>query len=320
MISVIVPVYNAALYLKNLVDCFSKQTYKDFELIMVDDGSKDESWLILKELAEKNTFIYPIHQNNGGVSNARNVGIKYANGEWICFCDADDAVAPNWLQNFVNSIDDEIDVVFQGAEIRRPNGEFEYTNFPQIILNGIDDFYDIWESNHHMGTAWSKLIRKCIVVPFREDLSYYEDQIFCFEVVLKARRMYSITQCGYIYHHENSVLSTKQRTAFDGYKLIQNRIEIAQDIRCKSVSVYDKYIGEMTILFIAVLLGNAKDHTLSIQQKETVIDIVKENYDLLVPTNRREGIICWMIKYGFYSLIILLVKIKFCIDSMRDDR
>lgn len=308
MISVIVPVYNAARYLKNLVDCFSKQTYNDFELIMVDDGSKDESWLILNKLAEKNSFIHPIHQKNRGVSNARNVGVRNANGEWICFCDADDAVTPTWLQNFVNNIDSEIDVVFQGAEIQKSNGEIEYTHFPQTKLNGIDDFYDVWDANHHLGTAWSKLIRKNVIVPFRENISYYEDQIFCFEVALRARKMCSISQCGYIYHHENSVLSTKRRTAIDGYRLIQNRLEVAENIKSSSRSAYKKYIGEMTILFIAVLVGNIADHTLSVQQNNYLIKIIQENYHLLVPTTIKENVVCWMIKYRLYPLIVFLSK------------
>lgn len=310
MISVIVPVYNAAQYLNDLVNCFKEQTYKDFELIMVDDGSRDESWLVLTNLAEKNNFIHPIHKENGGVSSARNLGVRYACGEWICFCDADDAVAPNWLQNFVINIDDEIDVVFQGAEIQTQDRKVKCTNFPQMTFNNIDDFYDVWEKNHHMGTAWSKLIRKCVIVPFKEDINYYEDQIFCFEVALKARKMSSTAQCGYIYHHENSVLSTNRRTALDGYRLIQNRLEVARKIKLRSNSVYEKYIGEMTILLTAVTVGNLKDHTLSVQQNSSVINIIQEKYQMLVPTNIKECIICWMIKYRLFPLIVFISKLK----------
>ena len=87
MVSIIVPVYNKEKYLRDCVDSILQQTYKDFELILVDDGSKDSSWNIIKEYANKDKRVVPVHQENAGVSAARNAGLDRAQGKWICFVD-----------------------------------------------------------------------------------------------------------------------------------------------------------------------------------------------------------------------------------------
>ena len=89
-ISCIVPVYNVEKYLRRCVDSILNQTFTDFELILVDDGSPDNSPAICYEYAVKDSRIKVIHKVNGGVSSARNVGLDVAKGEWICFVDSDD--------------------------------------------------------------------------------------------------------------------------------------------------------------------------------------------------------------------------------------
>ena len=90
MISIIVPVYNVEKYLQRCIESILTQTETDFELLLIDDGSKDKSGLICDEYAQKDKRVNVIHKENGGVSSARNLGIEKANGEWMCFIDADD--------------------------------------------------------------------------------------------------------------------------------------------------------------------------------------------------------------------------------------
>lgn len=96
-ISVIVPVYNAENYLHRCVDSILAQTFTDFELWLVDDGSPDRSGEICDEYARKDRRVKVAHKENGGVSSARNVGLECASGEWICFVDSDDYVDPDYL-------------------------------------------------------------------------------------------------------------------------------------------------------------------------------------------------------------------------------
>ena len=98
LISVIVPVYNAEKYLCRCIDSILAQTYKDFELLLIDDGSKDSSGAICDEYAAKDSRVRVFHKENGGVGFARNVGLDHAQGDWVTFVDSDDWVDVCWLQ------------------------------------------------------------------------------------------------------------------------------------------------------------------------------------------------------------------------------
>ncbi|MGN1194229.1 MAG: glycosyltransferase family 2 protein, partial [Acutalibacteraceae bacterium] len=97
-ISVIVPVYNAQMYLERCIKSILGQSFTDFELILVDDGSKDSSPLLCDEAAKKDSRVRVIHKKNGGVSSARNCAIDASKGKYLIFCDSDDYVEPDWLE------------------------------------------------------------------------------------------------------------------------------------------------------------------------------------------------------------------------------
>ena len=104
LFSVIIPVYNVERYLRKCLDSILIQSFKDFEVILVDDGSKDKSGTICDEYATKDERISVLHKENGGVSSARNAGIDKASGEWILFVDADDVVPQDTFLYYANSI------------------------------------------------------------------------------------------------------------------------------------------------------------------------------------------------------------------------
>ena len=116
-ISVIVPVYKAEKYLHRCVDSILAQTFTDFELILVNDGSPDNSGAICDEYAQKDNRVRVFHKENGGVSSARNLGLDNAQGEYITFCDADDYVTPDWLMAYSNAMMDNTDLAIQGYNI-----------------------------------------------------------------------------------------------------------------------------------------------------------------------------------------------------------
>ena len=111
-ISVIIPVYNTEERLKRCLDSVVAQTFKDFECIVVDDGSKDLSPQIIDEFAAKDSRFTAIHKPNGGVSSARNEGLKVAEGEWVVFLDSDDTIKPNHIEAMLSVVEDGIDIVF----------------------------------------------------------------------------------------------------------------------------------------------------------------------------------------------------------------
>ena len=126
-ISIIVPVYNAEKYLRHCLDSILNQSFQDFELLLVDDGSKDRSGKICDEYAEKDKRVSVWHQENQGVSVARNVGLEHAQGEWIYFPDSDDIVIENALEIMMKMCVEDIDYVMCGYEVYDENGnQFAY--------------------------------------------------------------------------------------------------------------------------------------------------------------------------------------------------
>lgn len=113
LISVIIPVYNTENYLQQCLESIIKQTYKNLEIIVVDDGSTDKSGVIADEFSLKDTRIKVIHKPNGGVSSARNTGINIANGKWIGFVDSDDTVEENYFETLINNaLENNADISF----------------------------------------------------------------------------------------------------------------------------------------------------------------------------------------------------------------
>ena len=112
-ISIIIHIYNASVYLKRCIDSVLKQTYQNFELILVNDGSNDDSGEICQHYAEKNSNIKYISKNNGGVSSARNIGFEHSCGDFICFIDADDWLEPIYIEKLAEKIggNNNIDMV-----------------------------------------------------------------------------------------------------------------------------------------------------------------------------------------------------------------
>lgn len=135
LISVIIPVYNVEPYLHKCIDSVLNQTFKDLELILVDDGSTDNSGKICEEYALKDNRVIVIHQNNSGQSSARNNGFKISNGEYICFLDSDDWYSENALEVLFDiMINNDVEIsMIKIVETTTENIEFESKNNLKII-------------------------------------------------------------------------------------------------------------------------------------------------------------------------------------------
>ena len=141
--SVIMPAYNAALYIKNSINSVLNQTFGDFEILIVDDGSTDDTKEIVNSV--KDDRIHYIYQRNGGVSSARNTGISNAKGEYICFLDADDLWKPNHLEVIEKLIEKypAADVFLTGHEILLRDGRFVTRACPEVSCDAqIDNMFE----------------------------------------------------------------------------------------------------------------------------------------------------------------------------------
>lgn len=163
-ISVIVPCYKVEQFLENCVNSILSSTFKDFEIILVDDGSPDKSGELADELAKRDSRITVIHKQNGGVVKARETGVEAAQGEWITLVDSDDSITPNALEDLYDaSLGKDTDIV-----LGFPVG-MKFPQFPEKY--GIEEYRsDIISGTRIQAAPWGRLIRKSIITPFLFDI------------------------------------------------------------------------------------------------------------------------------------------------------
>lgn len=182
-ISVIVPVYNSEKYLPKCIDSILSQTYTDFELILVNDGSKDGSGDICDEYAQKDTRVRVFHKENGGVSSARNLGLEEAKGEWIAFVDSDDWVEEGYLKELYDDTNLGGDLIIHGSFTRdheKRNNEV-ISDYKVYSTQNRIDFFETLKISFN-GFPVSKLYNNYIVrenkIKFPLGVSLSEDTIF----------------------------------------------------------------------------------------------------------------------------------------------
>lgn len=219
MISVIIPVYNCEKFLARCVESVLGQSYMDFELILVNDGSTDSSGTLCEEFKQRDTRVHVIHKENGGASSARNAGLAVAAREYIAFIDADDWVEPEYLKALVEPIlkDRELEVVLSSAQDECLQGTLKKNTPAMKMYNYVEQSSAISDliQNEIRGiwAMWAKLYRKDLLVahPFRESLRYGEDLIENLEIFLVARKFYYAQGGLYHYFHGN-IASVTNRT------------------------------------------------------------------------------------------------------------
>lgn len=181
-VSVIVPVYNTEKYLRRCVDSILAQTFRDIEVILVDDGSTDGSGAVCDEYAEKDGRIVAIHKENGGVSSARNRGLDIARGRYIMFCDSDDYVAERWIEELYKLIilnDVELGICkFFFSNSKKDIDDTENKNGIKIFTK--KEF--LYENNRFSSSTVNKIFLGSIIkenkICFSEDISHGEDMLF----------------------------------------------------------------------------------------------------------------------------------------------
>lgn len=213
-VSIIVPIYNSQKYLRKCINSILQQTYRDFELLLIDDGSTDSSAIICKSFFEKDARIRVFHLKNGGVSKARNFGLEKAIGEYIAFCDSDDIVTPNWLESLVYAMH-KTQIILPKCcfctDIEELGNKGQHTKHLELSPK---DFYYIEEMGL-AGFLWNSLYVKSIIdeynICFRElsDIDYNEDLIFNLIYLQYIDKAIVINEKNY-YYRDNKQSISKQ--------------------------------------------------------------------------------------------------------------
>ena len=168
LISIIIPVYNVEKYLKECVDSVRKQTYKNLEIILIDDGSKDNSGKLCDELSKEDNRIKVIHKENGGLSDARNVGIENATGEYIQFIDSDDFVEKDMIEILYNDIcQGKADVSMCSLYLYKDGEKTTDASYKKEIFNKEQVLKEILLDERVRSYAWNKMFKKSLFESIR---------------------------------------------------------------------------------------------------------------------------------------------------------
>lgn len=232
MVSIIVPVYNVEKYLDRCVDSIINQSYKDLEIILVDDGSKDSSGSICDEYLLLDKRIKVVHKENGGLSDARNVGIDRALGDFVCFVDSDDFIHPEMVERLVKAQEDNCAdmVVCNFCWIEESETEFYKNN--NVLTNNYEVFYgedvrkQLYLNNIITAISCCKLFKKEIFATLRYPVGkLHEDEFVIHYILDKCNVSVYLEDKLYFYlKHENSISNRKtSKNIFDAIEAYDDR-------------------------------------------------------------------------------------------------
>lgn len=260
LISVIVPVYNASKTLEVTIRALLNQTYNNIEIILVDDGSTDNSLEICNSLADSDSRIKVIPQKNGGVSAARNTGLKYASGEYIGFCDADDCPCTTMYEKLYSIIcENNCDAVHTDYLTQYENK----TDFSapavsgNVTVNRRDEFikWFLTKKSFKGNAVWEYLFNRSVLdgVKFPEGMAIAEDKMFLFFALLNCSKVAFYTGKEYIYVvGRNSAIHSKySKKSLSSVKLAQKTAEVIN-------SEYPQYSDYAKVNLYKVYLSNIR--------------------------------------------------------------
>ncbi|WP_049960278.1 glycosyltransferase family 2 protein [Pseudobutyrivibrio sp. LB2011] len=278
-ISIIIPVYNKGKYIERCIKSVENQKYNNVEIILVDDGSTDNSGQLCDLHAKLNGNIKVIHQENRGVSEARNNGIKFATGDYIMFADADDYLDPNMVEVLYKTVtNNQAELAICGyrmltngtvKEVKENNGVYTLKEFIKLIVK--------WKANPLIGSPCNKIIRRELItdynIKFYKDVIYAEDFDFILRVLLHIKKVAVTNECLYSYDLDVPNSLTKINT-LNANELWINQRRIIED--CENLqtvaAIEDELPGQLFAEAIAlnfsrrVFIGDKNDYKLWINE------------------------------------------------------
>lgn len=220
LVSIIIPIYNVEKYLDKCIKSVLNQTFEDFELLLIDDGSTDNSGKICDAYSLQDSRIKVFHIDNGGVSHARNIGIENSNSQIICFIDSDDWVDEKYLSSMLKySIDDDTlvygNVTHDRLRYRKSSIGFPYMEGDCWIDSQVADFF-VRNRIPENGYPVAKFFRKRIITQFHlrfdERISLHEDHLFVLQYLLHVKKIVLTADASYHYVHRDTGLSLSSKT------------------------------------------------------------------------------------------------------------
>lgn len=268
-VSVIVPVYKVEPWLRRCVDSVLTQTFADFELVLVDDGSPDNCGAICDEYAEKDSRVHVIHQKNGGLSAARNAGIDAAQGEYLSFIDSDDLVRPQMLERMLQAIEtSDADLCICHLQSFSQETELENLSTPQsspVILDNRSACLRLYEDQGGIYTvACAKLYQRELFRDLRFPVGMlHEDEATTYQALYHARAVVVLPEAYYYYRQNpNSIMGSKFSVRrFDALKALHERREFFLTRQEEALTRSTEIAIQTTKAVLNIMAKNAGIHS-----------------------------------------------------------
>lgn len=287
-ISVIVPVYNVEKYLNRCVDSILNQTFEDFELILVDDGSPDNCSNICDEYAQKDNRVKVIHKKNGGLSDARNAGIDCAIGEWLSFIDSDDWVENNFLETLYSSAEKyQAEIVIVNFHKVFDDRCERRISVNELCCTGTESLeYLYGQHSIYMNIACNKLYKKSLFNEVKFPVGkLHEDGFTTYKLLNMCKKIYMSNCDLYCYYQRNDSIMNKKfsESRIDEYFVYCERRKFFREHNLKEVSIENEKTI-LTCIFSLTTKILKSDWSNSVKKKyyEMFREDLKKNYNFLV--------------------------------------
>ena len=244
MVSVIIPAYNVEQYVERCVYSVTKQTYRNLEIILVDDGSTDCTGIICDKLAKEDNRILVIHKTNGGLSDARNAGIDVSRGEYISFVDSDDYIASDMLEHMMNAMcETDISMVVVGFWKQSGDAREYCGPTTERVVSSEEALKDIYIGHEIYPASWNKLYRRALFNNNRFAVGMInEDSEIITKLLMECNRVALVSKPLYIYMiREGSITqSSFSSKDYNGIKAYRTAVDVCKK-RKKSLLPYARY-------------------------------------------------------------------------------
>lgn len=318
LISIIVPIYNTEKYLSKCLDSIINQSYKNIEIILVDDGSLDNSSLICKEYVKKDKRTKYYKKQNGGLSSARNYGLEKASGKYIGFVDSDDVISKDMYETLYNNLV-KTNTDMSICEVVRYKDTPKFTNDNNIEIYDTESILKIiLEDKKICNYAVNKLYKKELMNDIRYPIGKYQEDVgTTYKYVLKAKKIVYSDSKSYGYYQRNESISNtlNKKFIFDYFGMIERREKDLQGYKIDNYLILNK---------VNVILGIFIDlsHNQSILKDTEVQELMNKKYrelkiintkEIRVINTKKHNILISLLLFNrklFYVLMKWYLKIK----------
>lgn len=312
-ISIIVPVYNVEKYLKKCVDSILNQTFKDFELILVDDGSPDSSGAICDQYAEKDSRVKVIHKKNGGLSDARNAGIEVAKGKYLGFIDSDDYIAEDMYELLHNNIVREnADLSICGIyDVYKGETPKILPEFRKVCTK-VETMKLILDANVISVHAVNKLYKKELFDSIKYPVGIItEDAAIILEIVDQCEKIIIESTQKYFYFHRENSISSANFSKKDLQTIgVWNKNErwILDNVPSLYAEVHTRVCWANFIVLDKIMNSNAEN---KISETKEIVRYLKSNYKFImknsiITRNRKISMVFLMVSLKLYKVLSII--------------